>query len=242
MPATRSARRSAAMPASRSSIGPLRNYQGLAIGHRIGLNSGEVLVGNIGSLRRFNYTLLGDAVNLASRLEGANKYFATSIMASQATVALTGTTFAWRELDAIRVMGRAQPVTIHELLAESGRQTAGQSARAAIYAEGLACWRGRDFDGAVERFWTDRRGGPAGRAVPEAGEGARHPPARAGLGTDPHAGRKVITSVRQSRPVPIAPGLPRSAGGHTPACNTGKRRGYTWPANRNRYAQPSPVG
>ena len=77
---------------------------------------------------------MSDAVNLASRLEGANKYFGTSIMASEMTVDLTGATFAWRELDAIRVKGRSHPVRIYEPLAESGRQTPEQAARAAIYA------------------------------------------------------------------------------------------------------------
>ena len=66
---------------------------------------------------------MSDAVNLASRLEGANKYFATSIMASEMTVALTGDQFAWRELDAIRVQGRVHPVRIYEPLAEKGRET-----------------------------------------------------------------------------------------------------------------------
>ena len=127
-------------------------FENHRLGHRIGLNSGEALVGNIGSQRRFNYTVMSDAVNLASRLEGANKYFDTSIIASEMTVALTGAAFAWRELDAIRVKGRHHPVRIYDLLAESGQQTPEQSAHATIYAEGLARWRARDFASAVECF------------------------------------------------------------------------------------------
>ncbi len=127
-------------------------FKGFKLGQRIGLNSGEALVGNIGSRRRFNYTVMGDAVNLASRLEGANKYFGSSIMAADATVALTGEAFAWRELDAIRVKGRAQPVKIYEPLAEAGRESDRQKAHAEAYAVGLACWRDRDFAGAMQSF------------------------------------------------------------------------------------------
>ncbi|TPQ39111.1 adenylate/guanylate cyclase domain-containing protein [Bradyrhizobium guangdongense] len=128
------------------------SFQGYKLAHRVGLNSGDALVGNIGSRRRFNYTVMSDAVNVASRLEGANKYFGSSIMASEMTVALTGGTFAWRELDAIRVKGRSDPVKIYEPLAESGKLTPEQSLKAAAYAEGLACWRAREFGRAVDCF------------------------------------------------------------------------------------------
>ena len=127
-------------------------FKGYKVAHRMGLNSGAALVGNIGSRRRFNYSVMSDAVNVASRLEGANKYYGTTIAASEMTVELTGSTFTWRELDAIRVKGRATPVKIYELLAEAGEETPQQAAAATAYAQGLAYWRSREFDAAAKCF------------------------------------------------------------------------------------------
>lgn len=127
-------------------------FAGHGLSHRIGLNSGEAVVGNIGSRRRFNYTVMSDTVNVASRLEGANKYYGTAIMASEATVAQTGDTFAWRELDAIRVMGRGEAIRVFEPLAETGAESEAQTKVAAAYAEGLACWRAREFAKAADAF------------------------------------------------------------------------------------------
>ena len=127
-------------------------FRGYKVAHRMGLNSGEALVGNIGSRRRFNYSVMSDTVNVASRLEGANKYYGTTIVASEMTVGLTGSTFTWRELDAIRVQGRSAPVKVYELVALAGQETPQQVASAAIYAEGLAHWRIRDFGTAAKCF------------------------------------------------------------------------------------------
>jgi adenylate cyclase len=127
-------------------------FRGYTVAHRIGLNSGEALVGNIGSRRRFNYSVMSDAVNVASRLEGANKYYGTTILASEITFALTGSKFLWRELDTVRVQGRASPVKIYELMAEAGAETPQQAALNANYAEGLAHWRVRGFEAAAECF------------------------------------------------------------------------------------------
>ncbi|BAL78882.1 adenylate/guanylate cyclase domain-containing protein [Bradyrhizobium cosmicum] len=127
-------------------------FAGHGLSHRIGLNSGEAVVGNIGSRRRFNYTVMSDTVNVASRLEGANKYYGTAIMASAATVAQTGDSFAWRELDAIRVLGRGEAIKVFEPLAEKGAESAEQKTVAAAYAEGLACWRAREFAKAADAF------------------------------------------------------------------------------------------
>jgi len=127
-------------------------FQGRTVRQRIGLNSGEALVGNIGSRRRFNYTAMGDTVNLASRLEGANKFFATTIIASETTMALTGAAFVWRELDTIRVKGRTTAVRIYEPLAAADAVTPQQQSCRKVYAEGLARFRARDFTGAAEHF------------------------------------------------------------------------------------------
>lgn len=136
-------------------------FAGRGLSHRIGLNSGEAVVGNIGSRRRFNYTVMSDTVNVASRLEGANKYYGTAIMASEATVAQTGDSFAWRELDAIRVMGRGEAIKVFEPLAEKGAESAEQAKAATAYAEGLACWRAREFAKAADAFGRTAESDPA---------------------------------------------------------------------------------
>ena len=122
------------------------------LAQRIGINSGEALVGNFGSQRRFNYSVMSDAVNLASRLEGANKFYGTTIIASETTVALAGAAFTWRELDAVRVKGRNQALKIYELRARPTVSGDSQAALVANYADGLAHWRARDFERAAACF------------------------------------------------------------------------------------------
>jgi adenylate cyclase len=122
------------------------------LAQRIGINSGEAVVGNFGSRRRFNYSVMSDAVNLASRLEGANKFYGTTIIASETTMQLAGEAFAWRELDAIRVKGRTQALKIYELLARASQLAEAQKTCLSDYAEGLAHWRAREFDAAAAFF------------------------------------------------------------------------------------------
>ena len=81
---------------------------------RVGMNTGPAVVGNMGSHSRFDYTMLGDTVNLASRLEGVNKQFGTYTMISQSTLDQLNTTFAVRELARVAVVGRKEPVTVYE--------------------------------------------------------------------------------------------------------------------------------
>jgi adenylate cyclase len=98
---------------------------GVVLKARIGLNSGEVTVGNMGSRDRFNYTVLGDAANLASRLEGANKTFGTYNLISETTWAQSQDQFIGRQLGRIRVVGRQQPVRVYEVLGFAGEPLPG---------------------------------------------------------------------------------------------------------------------
>jgi adenylate cyclase len=127
-------------------------FRGRRLQQRIGLHTGVGIVGNIGSRMRFNYTVMGDSANLASRLEGANRFYGTTILVSQATARHAGPAIVWREIDVVKVMGRSEPVGVYEPLGRSEELTGHQSSLLSSYAEGLRYWRSRDFVAAAQHF------------------------------------------------------------------------------------------
>ncbi|MBD3369609.1 CHASE2 domain-containing protein [Candidatus Fermentibacteria bacterium] len=121
---------------------------------RIGLNTGSMVVGNMGSQKRFDYTMMGEAVNLASRLEGTNKVYGTKTMASSATAEAAGPEFLFRELDTVRVVGQKRPVTIRELLGFRSDASDETLRRLKAYEKALTTYRRGDLKEAAELFST----------------------------------------------------------------------------------------
>jgi adenylate cyclase len=118
----------------------------------VGIHTGEALVGNIGSQRRYNYTAMGDTVNLTSRLESLNRIYGTKILLSESTYEVVHADFEVRLIDHVAVKGRKAPLNIYELLARQGELDAALRPLLKAYAEGLERYRARDWRAALEKF------------------------------------------------------------------------------------------
>lgn len=119
---------------------------------RVGINSGFAVVGNIGSIDRLDYTMIGDTVNLAARLEGANKYYGSEILISEYTYSQVKAVFACRELDKVRLQGKQYPVAVYEVIAEQGQMSPRQRELCAEFAKALAAFREQHFELAKALF------------------------------------------------------------------------------------------
>lgn len=124
----------------------------IAFDLRIGIATGEALVGSIGSEHMMNYTVIGDTANLAARLESANKVYGTRILASEATATRAAGVVEAREIDLVAMAGKSRPERIYEIMARTGSLTSTQSALRARFAEGLAAYRAQSWEEARKAF------------------------------------------------------------------------------------------
>jgi adenylate cyclase len=131
-------------------LGLRRKAPTLAV--RMGIATGEVVLGTIGSTVSKSFTVIGDTVNLASRLESVNKIFGTRIIVAESTLKLARSEVEARELDLITVAGKTEPVRIFELICPAGQLGAEEAELLKEFANGLAAYRERDWDAAERQF------------------------------------------------------------------------------------------
>jgi adenylate cyclase len=119
---------------------------------RIGINTGSMVTGNMGTENKMNYTIMGNAVNLAARLEGVNKQYGTWILASENTIRETGNLLLARKLDRVRVIGISEPVRLYELLETAEKAVPGQIKLVEVFNKSLAFFEDRNWKQAADGF------------------------------------------------------------------------------------------
>ena len=119
---------------------------------RIGINTGEMVVGNMGTRRKMDYTIMGNSVNLAARLEGVNKQYETWILTTDSTKDRAGGGILWRKLDRVRVVGITEPVRLYEIVDEASEAAPAVREELEQFAEGLALFEAREWEKAKSAF------------------------------------------------------------------------------------------
>lgn len=126
-----------------------KEWPNISIG--VGINTGDAIVGNMGANMRFDYTAIGDTVNLASRLEGLNKLYGTQIIISKSTLdEIDSSQFLVRELDLVQVKGKEKPVSIFELIGTSGKGQ--KESLLSLFTEARNLYQSQDFYEAMKKF------------------------------------------------------------------------------------------
>jgi adenylate cyclase len=148
---------------------------------RIGINTGEMVVGNMGTSQKMDYTIMGNSVNLASRLESVNKQYGTWILISEETYNTGGNEFTVRQMDRVRVVGIQEPVRLYELIDEKSATNADILEAVELFHKGLELFESRQWDAAAAQFRKVQKivpgDGPSGVFIKRCQGFKKNPPA-----------------------------------------------------------------